>query len=217
MTASISRRWMALAACAALLVMGRSALAGPPLICHPFETGATALLPWGTGKSWNAVDPAYDVANLPRDLDRVLQQQQTLLGRMENLRRAVVYSASHPAVARQVLIAAMTRAATGPRDHLAWFDAAYLIESYRQAKHARLGNMLSGIGRPATSFRELNELDGDAMLETLMAQQGATPDYAFAHALMAPDNATAHQRWQKSRTLAGSGTLLSRNVALMGY
>jgi hypothetical protein len=111
----------------------------------------------------------------------------------------------------------MARAAAGPRDHLAWFDAAYLIESFRQARHARLGDLLSGIARPVTTFRELHDLDGDAMLVTLMAQHGATPDYAFAHALMAPDNATAHQRWQKSRTLAGSGTLLSRNVARMGY
>ena len=45
---------------AALLLSG-SALAGPPLICHPFVTAADAkLLPWvPTTKNWSSPDHAY--------------------------------------------------------------------------------------------------------------------------------------------------------------
>ena len=46
------------------------AFAGPPLLCHPFDTGGAASLPWG--KRWNAPDPGYDPARLSADTVRLL-------------------------------------------------------------------------------------------------------------------------------------------------
>jgi hypothetical protein len=45
-----------LAAVAAVLFIAAPALAGPPLICHPFETGGGTLIAWGTGAGWNTPD-----------------------------------------------------------------------------------------------------------------------------------------------------------------
>ena len=39
---------------AAALLFSPAAFAGPPLLCHPFDTGGAASLPWGKG--WNVPD-----------------------------------------------------------------------------------------------------------------------------------------------------------------
>ena len=54
---------------AVALGLASAASAGPPLICHPFTTGAGApLLPWAEGTdNWHLPDPAYDRANLVAD------------------------------------------------------------------------------------------------------------------------------------------------------
>ena len=39
---------------AAALLFSSAALAGPPLLCHPFDTAGAASLPWGGG--WNRED-----------------------------------------------------------------------------------------------------------------------------------------------------------------
>ncbi len=45
----------ALVLTAAFVALAAPALAGPPLICHPFETGSAALLPWTKNTTnWNA-------------------------------------------------------------------------------------------------------------------------------------------------------------------
>ena len=36
---------------AAVLLVPATSIAGPPLLCHPFDTGGAASLPWGDG--WN--------------------------------------------------------------------------------------------------------------------------------------------------------------------
>ena len=40
-------------AVAAVLFLATPALAGPPLICFPFQTEGGKLLAWGTGQGWN--------------------------------------------------------------------------------------------------------------------------------------------------------------------
>src|SRR4051812_32003926 len=41
-------------------------LAGPPLLCFPFETGGAKTLPMH-GSNWHDTDPAYDVSHLTAD------------------------------------------------------------------------------------------------------------------------------------------------------
>jgi hypothetical protein len=71
------------------------AFAGPPLICHPFETRGGALLPWdarGPGSNWNAPLASYNTARLTDDVVKLLDTDSPVLTRMENLRRATIYA-----------------------------------------------------------------------------------------------------------------------------
>jgi hypothetical protein len=218
MTKPKSRRWTALVACATLLALARAAAAGPPLICHPFETGTAALLAWGDGPGWRTPDPTYDPGKLGQDLPRLLAADTPMLARMENLRRATVYVLRQPQLAADLLHTLVTRAAAqGPAGRLAWFDAAYLIESYRQAEQAGEGALLSVSRRPATPYRELNQLDGYAMLAALAAREGQSAEIEFARGLMARSNRIAKGHWDKARALAQPATALARNLAKFEY
>ncbi len=122
------------AALAAATLTARPALAGPPLVCFPFEIGAARSLPMGTG-GWKAMDPKYNVAHLVDDTLALLTPDTPVLVRMETLRRATIYASTNPAIATALLNALQTRAAV-PDVHaaLAVFDFGYLVETYREAK-----------------------------------------------------------------------------------
>jgi hypothetical protein len=124
-----------------VLSLAGVAEAGPPLICHPFQAGSAPLLPWAAGQGWNTPDRAYDVSTLPADTLRLLSADAPILARMENLRRATIYAAQDRRVAQELMKALVARAEAGggSRDPLAWFDAGYLVESYRQASHTTSG------------------------------------------------------------------------------
>ena len=119
-------------AVAAVVLVATPALAGPPLICHPFVTEPGALIAWGKGPGWNSPDHSYDLKKLVTDTTTVLTPDAPVLTRMENLRRATIYAMRDPAVAGQLLKALMTRALQTTNNGNAWFDAGYLIEAYRQ-------------------------------------------------------------------------------------
>ena len=127
------------------------ALAGPPLICHPFETRGGALLPWdarGAATNWNAPLASYATAGLTDDVMKLLDADSPVLTRMENLRRATIYAQKDPAVARQLLDAVMVRAKSSRTiGAQASFDAGYLIESYKQATHIPREEGGYGLGR----------------------------------------------------------------------
>ena len=117
----------------ATLLVARPALAGPPLVCFPFDIGAARSLPIGRG--WDSIDPTYLVSHLVDDTLTLLAPETPVLDRMETLRRATIYASTHPVVATALLNALKERAAipraTAP---LAVFDFGYLVETYRQAK-----------------------------------------------------------------------------------
>ena len=121
-------------ALAVVLTVASAAEAGPPLICHPFDAGTSALLPWKTGPGWRTPDPSYDVQRLAADTLKLLAPDAPVIARMENMRRATIYATGDPRVAEELLAAVLARVAQSSDDPLAWFDAGYLIESYRQAK-----------------------------------------------------------------------------------
>jgi hypothetical protein len=119
---------------AAVLFAARPALAGPPLLCFPFDIGAARSLPMGAG-GWRATDPKYDVAHLVDDTIALLVPSTPVVVRMETLRRATIYAAGSPAVAQQLLATLQARAAVPTADApLAVFDFGYLVETYRQAR-----------------------------------------------------------------------------------
>ena len=121
-------------AIAAIVLTARPALAGPPLLCFPFEIGAAKSLPIGTD-NWKATDPKYNADHLVDDTLALLTPETPVLVRMETLRRATIYAATRPAIATALLTALQARASV-PDAHapLAVFDFGYLVETYREGQ-----------------------------------------------------------------------------------
>ena len=185
---------------AALLLSAPSiSEAGPPLICHPFQTARAELLPWGTGEGWNTPDRSYDVQRLPADMLRLLTADAPVLARMETMRRAAIYAAQDGRVADQLLQALLTRATgtSGRGAPTAIFDAGYLIESYKQATHLHR--------RPAPPH------DGYAMVVRAIATSGGNAEMEFAASLMT-QGAQADAHLRRARAAASTRPLLAQNI-----
>jgi hypothetical protein len=184
------------------------AFAGPPLICHPFETRGGALLPWdarGAATSWNAPLASYDTRRLADDVVKLLDSDSPVLTRMENLRRATIYAQKDPALARQLLDRVMSRT-SGPQ---AWFDAGYLIESFKQgvAVRDRKGQA------DWTAVDETTKTDGYGLVKKAMAAIG-TPnaEMEFAASLMTQGAASRDHR-ARATAAAANGSALAINLA----
>lgn len=200
-----------------LLALSPGVEAGPPLICHPFDTGgATASLPWGKGQDWNTPDGSYDVRRLTTDTMRLLSADAPVLARMETLRRATIYASGDRSAAAELLTAvmgrALTAAAEGSRDPLAWFDAGYLIEAYRQGTVIHRRDMVTWAARSGwVPARETQGLDGYRLVQKAIELAGPSPEMEFAASLMKEGPASAEHR---RRAVAGarSGSLLAKNL-----
>jgi len=121
---------------AAVILTARPVLAGPPLLCFPFEIGAARTLPMGSG-SWKSIDRQYDVSRLVDDTLALLIPDTPVTVRMETIRRATIYAASHPKAALALMTALQERAKASPAGvvALAVFDFGYLVETYKAAKY----------------------------------------------------------------------------------
>lgn len=197
------------AALALVVFFAAPALAGPPLICHPFDTESGSLLAWGNGPGWNTPDPSYDIRRLVADTTAVLAPATPVLTRMENLRRAAIYSMRDPVIAEQLLKALMARALRTTTDAGAWFDAGYLIEAHRQGTHLR---------RRSASWAAVDEtirVDGYGFVKKAMAMGGPNAAMEFAASLMTEGPAAAAHRARAAT--AGPGSLVVRNLAKLAY
>jgi len=121
---------------AAALCFANVGQAGPPLICHTIEIGQAKSLPW-ISHDWNlSGGENYDTKNLVRDTLEILAPDAPVLVRMETLRRATLYARKDPLAAKELLARLNARAtsaeSSGHSDALAWFDAGYLAETYKQ-------------------------------------------------------------------------------------
>ncbi len=112
------------------------ALAGPPLICFPYEIGDAKSLPWGSGKF--DADKKYDRGRVVEDTLVILKTAEDPLVRMETLRRATVYVEKDRDAATELLAKlswmALDAEAAGNDAWAknAWFDAGFLAASYEQ-------------------------------------------------------------------------------------
>ena len=185
-------------------------LAGPPMICHPFDIGTAKSLPFGPlTQGWKTLDPSYDRSRLIDDTLSLLAPQTPVLVRMETMRRATAYVADDRALAERLLRAVqarvVTKSPTTPAEILAVFDAGYLTETYRQ-----LGGHGAGLDAVAGTT------DGYAMVKTALA---ARPDDAAMHFAAALITRTPTSRSEylahaeKARAMAKADTLVARNVA----
>jgi hypothetical protein len=199
-----------------ILVSGRPVLAGPPLLCHPFDINGAQSLPWGNDSSWSAERADYDVSRLVVDTQKLLAPPTPVIVRMETLRRAAIYASRDQAVARDLLTALTDRVhavnAGKGSAALAYLDAAYIIEALRQV----------GMLTFSPEFRDramavkgmVKELDGYAMIKKSLLVQPGDPALEFAAALIASDRhrAAYQEHAQRARDGAKKDALLARNL-----
>jgi len=214
---SLNRPLRAVAVLAAF-VFAPAALAGPPLICHPFTTGVGApVLPWAEGNQWHLPHPGYDRANLVADTLSLLSPDAPILVRMENMRRATIYAEENPAMTAELLRAVVERTTTKPAEAraeaLEWFDAGYLVETYRQLGLIYQHGMLPSHGRWTSLVpAELVALDGYALVQkAIELAPDARAELDFASALMAREPLTT-THLQRAASGVAADSLLAQNL-----
>ena len=199
---------------AAVVFFATPALAGPPLICHPFAVDGGKLIAWGTGPGWNTPDRSYDIKKLVADTGAVLAGDAPVLTRMENMRRATIYAMRDPVIAHQLLKAVMARALATTSDADAWFDAGYLIESYKQAAHLR--DERKPELRAWAAVDETIRVDGYNWVQKAMAMSAPRAEYEFAASLMTQGSIASSHR-AKAIAAAPKGSTLAKNLASSSF
>jgi hypothetical protein len=196
---------LTLATLGTLLVLSGAAVAGPPLVCHPFDIGNAKSLPW-ISHDWNLTGGEnFDINNLTRETLAILDETQVPLVHMETLRRATLYARKDPAAAKQLLLKLVARAQNNESaDHpnpLAFFDAAYLTEAYKQWLGEKGQNPANG-------------LDGHTWTKKATELRPSDPQLAFGAALITLSGPGAEQVAYAERAIAGAkqDELLARNL-----
>jgi hypothetical protein len=186
----------------ATLLGARPALAGPPLVCFPFNIGSARTLPMGPN-GWHDTDPKYDVSRLIDDTIGLLGADTPVIVRMETLRRATVYAGANPKIAAALLAKLEARAkATEPDVALAVFDLGYLVETYRQAA-PMFKNALPSV----------ETVDGYGLVQKAYAFRH-DPEIEFASAIMAASPKRAEYETHRRNAVAGAkpNSLLAANL-----
>jgi hypothetical protein len=204
------------AAAAAVLLFASAAQAGPPLVCHAFEMGQAKSLPLAS-QSWNlSGSENYDTKNLVKDTLGILRPQTPVLVRMETLRRATLYARKDPIAAKELLAKLYSRASSaesaGHADALAWFDAGYLVETYKQWIGRDLPHMTDGMRMDANPAAGV---DGYAMVKKAIALRGDDPQMEFAAALITLSGPRDEHAQHAQKAIAGAkiDALLAQNLA----
>lgn len=199
-----------LAALIAVVCFATPVLAGPPLICHPFLTDGGKLITWSSGNGWNSQDRSYDIKKLVADTTAVLTPDSPVLTRMENLRRAAIYAMRDPIVARDLLKTMMNRALGTTTNDTAWFDAGYLIETYKQAVVIR---ELRNPSQPGWEEVDATlKVDGYNWVKKAMAMTSPNAEMEFAASLMTREPLSSSHR-SKALAMAPKGSVLAKNLA----
>jgi hypothetical protein len=178
------------------------AQAGPPLVCHPFDTGGAKSLPWAASSNWNSPDPSYDLKRLIPDTLSLLAPDTAVVVRMETLRRAAIYANKDPRIAYDLLSRLMARALNESATGLALFDAGYLVETYKQVHMA---------DRAAGYVALATDIDGYAWVVKAIRAGGDVPAMEFAAALMR-DRPWPNEHFRKALAASSEGSLLAKNI-----
>ena len=201
-----------------VLLLAVPAFAGPPLLCHPFDTAGAPSLAWG-GKGWNQARADYDLDALVARTEVLLGADAPVIARMETLRRAAIYASREGRVASALAdrLEARVGAATD-RDARARaaFDSGFYREALQEIVRLQ-GYDMPGIGRvDAAALRALlAEGDGNARIDEALALRPRDPALRFAAALVAGadqrrDEIATHARL--ARAGAADDRLLAANI-----
>lgn len=189
----------------ASVLVSRPAVAGPPLLCFPFDIGEARTLPMGAA-GWKAVDPAYDSTRLVDDTLALLGPETPVMVRMETLRRATIYASTNPKIANALLNALQERARVPhAKVGLNVFDFGYLVETYRQAKPI--------FSAPVPA---IDRIDGYQLVLKAHALQ-ADPAMQFAAAVITGGNtatrAESRNHLEQAKAHAGADKALATNIS----
>ena len=179
------------------------ALAGPPLVCFPFDIGTATSLPWNSSSgSFRGMLSDYDLDRLNRDTIALLMPSTPVLVRMETLRRAALYaSADTENRARPARHPGARAERSGADSALARFDAGYLIETYRQ-----LAPFTPAMGQIA------GDLDGYKLVTASLDARHGDPAIAFAAALITSGHGAYADHVRMARAGASTDMLLAKNI-----
>ena len=199
----------------ALLGVAAPALAGPPLLCHPFDIGSARSLPWDGTNAWWQGRADYNLQNLVADTEAVLTPSTPVIVRMETLRRAALYASLDDKVAARLLSSVTARAnaaAQGAASASALFDAGYLTETYKQI--AMLRGERQFADRASTIAGVIGKADGTAMINRAITIRPDDASLRFAAALVSAtaDRTAYRDHADKARKGAAQDALLARNI-----
>ena len=181
---------------AAALLAAQPVLAGPPLVCFPFEIGNARSLPI-VHTGYGAVDPKYDVSRLSADTIELLDAKTPVIVHMETMRRAALYALANRPAGADLLAKVRERAGKKTENApLAVFDFGYLVETYRQA-----------------GVHLADDIDGYVWVQKAIALQ-KDPQMEFAAALISawPKRADHTEHVRNATAGAANDPLLSRNL-----
>jgi hypothetical protein len=203
----------ALSLVVAVLCFANIAQAGPPLICHSIEIGQAKSLPW-ISHNWNlSGGENYDTKSLVKDTLEILGRDTPVLVRMETLRRATLYARADRFAAKELLARLYARAtsaeSSGHPDALAWFDAGYLAETYKQWIGQKWMQPNKDEQNPAAG------VDGYTLVKKAIAMRGDDAQMEFAAALITFSGPQEAHREHAQKAIAGAKTdsLLGQNLA----
>lgn len=193
------------------------AVAGPPLLCHPFEIGSAKSLPWIGERSWFEGSPDYKLDHLVADTEALLTPSTPVIVRMETLRRAAIYASADASVASVLVKRLLNRAEAseiaGRPDGLAYLDAAYFAGALNEiAMLAQSSKDFESKG--AVAKRAVGGIDAYGLVMKSAAVRPGDASIQFAAALIANDNHHGEYAGHAARARAGadSDTLLARNL-----
>jgi len=211
-----SRSWVTALLAVTAIATARPALAGPPLLCHPFDIGTAASLPWGSGSGWFDGNPSYRLSGLVGDTEALLGPDTPVVVRMETLRRASIYASRDPKIAAELLARLTAKAdnskTAGRPDALAFMDAAYVSEALRQI--VLIGG-ITGYKDRVDGVRDvLRGHDGVQYINASLAARPGDAGLEFAAALISADkDRAAYQRHaERAREGAAQDALIARNL-----
>jgi hypothetical protein len=203
------------------LLFSSPVLAGPPLLCHPFETAEAPTLPWG-GDGWNQARADYDLAALGERTEALLGPGTPVIARMETLRRAAIYASRDGAVLRDLAarLESRLKSADEPGARvLGLFDTGYFLETLQEIDRLQDYDM-PGIGEVDRVVLRalLTQPDGSLRIQQAVAMQPDDAGLRFAAALVATADgrdADVAMHARHARAGAESDALLALNIGLI--
>lgn len=201
----MNRRTMGIFASIMMAAAGGAAMAGPPLLCFPYEIGKSQSLPWG--KAAFDQQKGYDTKKVVEDTLALLKTEKSTLVRMETLRRAAVYIGKDADLGTALLARlswiAMDAEAAGKPSAQSWFDAGMLAATFVQSGcdikwHAGTANGADGYAYLKKAL-ELSPQDG--------AMQFGAALVVFEH-----DNSRFKDHIAKAVAIAEPGSDLAKSI-----